>query len=127
MQKTGRCEVRNARSNSLYLFIVMLTALLSASNERRSHMISAVAPPSFCNKIVMKLENRQIINRTIKIIEKNIIKATISSTTYLAKFVKVLKICFVESVPHNLNIHVIQILQKTNSSHYEGNVSCQEK
>ena len=105
----------------------MLTALLSASNERRSHMISAVAPPSFCNKIVMKLENRQIINRTIKIIEKNIIKATISSTTYLAKFVKVLKICFVESVPHNLNIHVIQILQKTNSSHYEGNVSCQEK
>ena len=105
----------------------MLTALLSASNERRSHMISAVAPPSFCNKIVMKLENRQIINRTIKIIEKNIIKATISSTTYLAKFVKVLKICFVESVPHNLNIHVIQILQKTNSSHYEGKVSCQEK
>jgi hypothetical protein len=33
------------------------------------------------------------------------------STAYLAKFVKILKISFVESVPHNLNIHVIQILQ----------------
>jgi hypothetical protein len=31
-----------------YLFIVMFTALLSASNERRLHIISAVAPPSFC-------------------------------------------------------------------------------
>jgi len=30
---------------------------------------------------------------------------------YLAKFVKILKICFVQSVPHNLNIHVIQILE----------------
>jgi hypothetical protein len=53
MQKTRRCEVGNAKSNSIYLFIVMLTALLSASNERRSHMISAVAPPSFCTKIVI--------------------------------------------------------------------------
>lgn len=30
--------------------MVILTALLSASNARRSDMISAVAPPSFCLK-----------------------------------------------------------------------------
>ena len=33
-----------------YLFMVMLTALLSASKARRSDIISAVAPPSFYKK-----------------------------------------------------------------------------
>lgn len=44
--KTERCKVGNEKS-AVYLLIVMLTALLSASNDRRSHIISAVAPPSF--------------------------------------------------------------------------------
>ena len=36
---------------SKYLFIVIFTALRSASKARRSDMISAVAPPSFCPRI----------------------------------------------------------------------------
>jgi hypothetical protein len=35
--------------------MVILTALLSASKARRSDIISAVAPPSFCLGITLKL------------------------------------------------------------------------
>lgn len=32
--------------------------------------------------------------------------------TYLTKPVKVFKVCLVKSIPHDFNIHVIQILKK---------------
>lgn len=30
---------------------------------------------------------------------------------YLAKSVEILKVCFVEGIPHNFNVHVIQVLE----------------
>lgn len=31
---------------------------------------------------------------------------------YLAKLIKVFKVCLVKGIPHDLNVHVIQILQR---------------
>lgn len=39
-------------SGIVYLFIVMLTALLSASNANKLHIISSVAPPNFCWQLI---------------------------------------------------------------------------
>lgn len=51
-EKSGRQKTyKTSLSTKDYLFMVILIALLSASKERRSDMISAVAPPSFYNRI----------------------------------------------------------------------------
>lgn len=100
--KIIRFEVENRKNLATYLFIVMFTALLSASNDRRSHIISAVAPPSFC--ITQKVNMNTRWNWRIQL------KPLYLCSSYFTEFVKVLKVCFVKSVPHNLDIHVIQIL-----------------
>lgn len=40
----------------------------------------------------------------------------IAISPYLTKLVKVLKVCLVKSIPHNFNVHVIQVLQKHKSN-----------
>jgi len=57
------CKIRTKREKDL--FMVILTALLSAAKARRSDIISAVAPPNFCFGITLKLmQSREMIYLT---------------------------------------------------------------
>lgn len=42
--------------------------------------------------------------------------AYIAIDPYLTELVKVFEVCLVKSIPHNFNVHVIQVLQQYKSS-----------
>lgn len=99
--------------------MVILTALLSASKERRSDMISAVAPPSFCPEYQIKFQRQNMLKKFPKSVIYIFTNIYLSIDAHLAELVKILKVCLVKSVPHYFNVHVIQVLQDRES---KGNV-----
>jgi len=90
--------------------MVIFTALLSASKARRSDIISAVAPPSFCSGItlrLMKIRDAKTVTREYIYVVDN----KVPQTLHLTKSVEVFKVCLIKSVPHYFNVHIIQVLQ----------------
>lgn len=89
--------------------MVIFTALLSASKARRSDIISAVAPPSFCLGIRLKIMKVRGNHKGMQI--NSCGKKETWTRLYLTKSVKIFKVCLVKSVPHYFNVHVIQVLE----------------